>query len=54
MSAFLTELGRDVAIVNLDFANDFIPYEAAVDVRNLVKLEVLILHILLLGLSYRF
>jgi hypothetical protein len=28
-------------IINLDFANDHVPYDASVDVRDLVSLEVL-------------
>lgn len=36
---FLTALGRRCEIVNLDFANDFLPYEVALDVRELVSLE---------------
>jgi Conserved hypothetical ATP binding protein len=32
-------LGRRVAVVNLDPANDALPYEFAVDVRDLISLE---------------
>lgn len=39
MNQFLTSLGRNVAIVNLDPANENVPYEAAIDVADLVKLE---------------
>uniref|UniRef100_A0A7S1I577 GPN-loop GTPase 2 n=1 Tax=Eutreptiella gymnastica TaxID=73025 RepID=A0A7S1I577_9EUGL len=39
MSQFMTELGRPVAIVNLDPANDTIPYTPAIDIRSLVTLE---------------
>ena len=39
MSQFLTALGRRCCVVNLDFANDNVPYEAAVDVRDLCSLE---------------
>lgn len=35
----MKSLGRKVAIVNLDPANDLVPYEAAVDVSELVALE---------------
>ena len=40
MHQFLTALGRSAAIINLDFANDKVPYTAAIDVRDLLKLEV--------------
>ncbi|XP_038047388.1 GPN-loop GTPase 2-like [Patiria miniata] len=36
MKEFLTNLGRKVAVVNLDPANDSLPYEAAVDVSDLI------------------
>lgn len=39
MLQFLGLLGRKVAVVNLDPANDRLPYECAVDVRGLVSLE---------------
>mmetsp|Transcript_15861 Transcript_15861/g.47739 ORF Transcript_15861/g.47739 Transcript_15861/m.47739 type:complete len:320 (-) Transcript_15861:325-1284(-) len=39
MQQFLGLLGRKVAVVNLDPANDRLPYECAVDVRGLVSLE---------------
>lgn len=32
-------LGRRVAVVNLDPANDALPYECAVDIRDLTSLE---------------
>ncbi|EDL30057.1 ATP binding domain 1 family, member B [Mus musculus] len=38
MSEFLRALGRRVAVVNLDPANDGLPYECAVDVGELVGL----------------
>lgn len=45
MSQFLTLLGRKVAVVNLDPANDRLPYECAVNVEDLVKLsDVMIQH----------
>ena len=37
---FIDELGRKCEIVNLDFANDTLPYTAAIDVRELVSLQV--------------
>jgi hypothetical protein len=40
MRQYLGALGRDVAIINLDPANDNPPYEAAVDLADLVSLEV--------------
>jgi hypothetical protein len=39
MQQFLQLLGRRVAIVNLDPANDALPYECAVDIRDLISLE---------------
>ena len=40
MCEFMNELGRNCALVNLDFANDNTPYTADVDVRELISLEV--------------
>eukprot|EP00123_Amoebidium_parasiticum_P022235 comp82925_c0_seq1/m.48422 comp82925_c0_seq1/g.48422 ORF comp82925_c0_seq1/g.48422 comp82925_c0_seq1/m.48422 type:complete len:294 (-) comp82925_c0_seq1:206-1087(-) len=39
MKEFLTQLGRKVAIVNLDPANDFLPYEPAINLSELITLE---------------
>lgn len=39
MQEFLTKLGRKVAVVNLDPANDLIPYQCCVDIAELVKLD---------------
>ena len=39
MQQYLGLLGRKVAVVNLDPANDALPYDCAVDVRDLVSLE---------------
>ncbi|KAG2435326.1 hypothetical protein HXX76_007401 [Chlamydomonas incerta] len=39
MQQFMQAAGRKVAIVNLDPANDMLPYEPAVDVADLVCLE---------------
>ncbi len=39
MKAFLSSLGRKVAIVNLDPANDSPPYECQVDISELISLE---------------
>jgi len=39
MSQFMSLLGRKCSVVNLDFANEALPYEVAVDVRELVSLE---------------
>lgn len=36
---YLTALGRKVAIVNLDPANDVLPYKPDVDISDLVCLE---------------
>ncbi len=39
MQQYLSLLGRKAAVVNLDPANDALPYECAVDVGELVSLE---------------
>ncbi|TVU29714.1 hypothetical protein EJB05_21294 [Eragrostis curvula] len=39
MSQFLSLLGRKVAVVNLDPANDALPYDCAVNIEDLVKLS---------------
>ena len=39
MAQFLRALGRPVAVVNLDPANDILPYECACDIRELISLE---------------
>lgn len=39
MKMFIDELGRKCEIVNLDFANDTLPYTPAVDVRDLISLQ---------------
>jgi len=39
MARFLKALGRDVAIVNIDPANENMPYEADIDIAELIKLE---------------
>ena len=40
MSELMRELKRSVCVVNLDPANDDIPYECDIDVRNLVNADV--------------
>ena len=39
MQQYLQMTGRKVAVVNLDPANDAIPYECSVDIADLVSLE---------------
>ena len=39
MRQYMGALGRDVAVVNLDPANDEPPYEPAIDLRDLVELS---------------
>jgi GTPase SAR1 family protein len=39
VAQFLRSLGRVVCIVNLDPANDRLPYECAVDLSDLVSVE---------------
>ena len=36
---FLEAINRPCAVVNMDFANDVLPYEVAIDVRDLISLE---------------
>ena len=40
MQMFIEAVGRNCKVVNLDFANDNLPYTPAIDVRELVSLEV--------------
>eukprot|EP01116_Phalansterium_solitarium_P016764 TRINITY_DN3968_c1_g2_i2.p1 TRINITY_DN3968_c1_g2~~TRINITY_DN3968_c1_g2_i2.p1 ORF type:complete len:310 (-),score=133.23 TRINITY_DN3968_c1_g2_i2:56-985(-) len=39
LQQFLTELGRPVALINLDPANDALPYECSIDIGELVRLD---------------
>ena len=39
MKDFLVSLGRKVAVVNLDPANESLPYEPDIDVNELINLE---------------
>lgn len=39
MSQVLSQLGRPVICVNLDPANDYVPYKCDIDIRELVKVE---------------
>ncbi|XP_052100414.1 GPN-loop GTPase 2-like isoform X2 [Mytilus californianus] len=39
MSQFLTQLGREVAVINLDPANDSLPYNCALDISDLITLS---------------
>ncbi|KAG0582050.1 hypothetical protein M758_3G029100 [Ceratodon purpureus] len=39
MSQFLNLIGRKTAVINLDPANDNLPYECAVNIEDLIKLE---------------
>lgn len=39
MSMFLKEIDRSCDIVNLDFANENIPYTPSIDVRDLISLQ---------------
>jgi broad-specificity NMP kinase len=42
MHLFALSLGRKCDIINLDFANDVLPYTPAIDVRELVSQEVIL------------
>lgn len=39
MQMFMHSIGRSCEIINLDFANDSVPYTAAIDVREYLSLE---------------
>ena len=39
MSQFLAGFGREVAIINLDPANDILPYKADIDISDLITLS---------------
>ncbi|KAL8059705.1 hypothetical protein ABFX02_03G104300 [Erythranthe guttata] len=39
MSQFLRLIGRKVAVINMDPANDSLPYECAVNIEDLIKLS---------------
>eukprot|EP00884_Botryococcus_braunii_P007118 jgi/Botrbrau1/16407/Bobra.0142s0007.1 len=39
MHQFLTLLGRKAVVINLDPANEFLPYECSVDIADLVSLD---------------
>ncbi|KAF2309635.1 hypothetical protein GH714_004394 [Hevea brasiliensis] len=39
MSQFLSLIGRKVAVINLDPANDSLPYDCAVNIEDLIKLS---------------
>uniref|UniRef100_A0A6N2MP54 GPN-loop GTPase 2 n=1 Tax=Salix viminalis TaxID=40686 RepID=A0A6N2MP54_SALVM len=39
MSQFLSLIGRKVAVINLDPANDALPYDCAVNIEDLIKLS---------------
>jgi len=45
MFQFLSSLKRDVAIVNMDPANDVLPYPCAVDISELISLEDVMNHL---------
>ncbi|CAG5129456.1 unnamed protein product, partial [Candidula unifasciata] len=45
MSEFLSSLGRDVAVVNMDPANDRVPFTCAVDIFELISLEDVMTHL---------
>lgn len=40
---FLQAIGRNCHVVNLDFANDTLPYDVAIDIRDLISVEVSLL-----------
>ncbi|XP_022184721.1 GPN-loop GTPase 2 [Nilaparvata lugens] len=44
MYDILKEIGRKVAIINIDPANEIMPYEATVDIAELITVEDVMLH----------
>lgn len=44
MARFLRAIGREVAIINIDPANENVPYTAEVDVSDLIKLDEVMDH----------
>lgn len=44
IASFLKEIGRKVAIINIDPANDILPYEAAVNIYDLITVEDVMSH----------
>jgi len=44
MQQFLTATGRKVAVINLDPANDLLPYKCTIDVSELIRLEDVMIH----------
>jgi len=40
MQMYMRTIGRDCDIVNLDFANDLIPYQPAADVRDVPGMKI--------------
>lgn len=39
MSDYLTKLGRNVILINIDPANDILPYKASIDINELISVE---------------
>ena len=39
MNQFLSSIGRTVAVVNLDPANDMLPYQCGINITELIRLE---------------
>lgn len=44
MAKFLKDIGRKVAIINIDPANDILPYDAAVNIYDLITVEDVMNH----------
>ncbi|RUS80609.1 hypothetical protein EGW08_011619 [Elysia chlorotica] len=45
MAQLLTTLGRDVAVINMDPANDILPYTCDVDISDLISVEDVMSHL---------
>lgn len=45
MQQFMKAIGRDCCVVNLDPANDFLPYDCQIDINELVSVEDVMKHL---------
>ena len=45
MAQLLTALGRDVAVINMDPANDILPYTCNIDISDLISVEDVMSHL---------
>ena len=45
MQQFMKAIGRECCVINLDPANDFIPYDCQIDINELVTVEDVMKHL---------